>query len=673
MAKLPLDQAVIRFQSNDERIDRFANGNESIGYNTSSGVFVPSIQKFLSNKNVEINVGAESILADATAAKDAAELSATEAAATVASLSASSGASLVGYLPAGTGVIASTVQGKLRESVSVKDFGVLGNGTDETTKLQAALNHLNTIGGGTLHINGEIIRCDGPIVGYTKTKIVGDQGSTIDFSHRTVPYNTASTSLFTFRGSASAEILLTDDATIDNNIVYVSGTDASAFTVGSLVEISMNAAGSFNDPSIAVKTGQLNIVTSVSLASGSRLKLVLDTPIFDTLPVASGARLRKITPVEDITIEGVTFTGPGRYAVSDGDTGLGIYHGKNVTVRNCKFVRIDLRAVEVIGCRGFMIDNCDVYQDPHGTNGNVDSISYGIVYSSSMNGVISNNRIINSRHGIVSSHISSGAVNKYYGVSRFISVDANTVTGNYGDLSGSGFPMSHGGIATHTDAEFISITNNTVSGCRHGVNARFRNVLVKGNTLTGNQFGVYLSSFYRDITIDGNLLSGNANAGNTIYSDSSSNPDEIRSGLVVINNRFNNTSKLTITCSTTVPSAGLQIANNIFTGYNGSVVTTNGMITIDGKFSGEISGNIIKLEKVSIIGVPTALLQGIAVRNAKSLQITGNNIDSTTNCVGLYSTSSNLYVSGNIYSNSGGVSNASVKSCVMGNINLGDF
>lgn len=43
-------------------------------------------------------------------------------------LVASSGSSLIGYLPAGTGAVATTVQAKLRESVSVKDFGAVGDG-----------------------------------------------------------------------------------------------------------------------------------------------------------------------------------------------------------------------------------------------------------------------------------------------------------------------------------------------------------------------------------------------------------------------------------------------------------------------------------------------------------------------------------------------------------------
>ena len=46
---------------------------------------------------------------------------------------------LVEYTPAGTGAVATTVQAKLRESVSVRDFGAVGDGvTDDTAAFDAA-------------------------------------------------------------------------------------------------------------------------------------------------------------------------------------------------------------------------------------------------------------------------------------------------------------------------------------------------------------------------------------------------------------------------------------------------------------------------------------------------------------------------------------------------------
>lgn len=50
-------------------------------------------------------------------------------------------ASQIVYNPAGTGAVATTVQTKLRETVSVKDFGAVGNGiADDTAAIQAAIN-----------------------------------------------------------------------------------------------------------------------------------------------------------------------------------------------------------------------------------------------------------------------------------------------------------------------------------------------------------------------------------------------------------------------------------------------------------------------------------------------------------------------------------------------------
>lgn len=104
-----------------------------------------------------------------------------------------SGSGSVEFTQAGANAVATTVQAKLRETFSVKDFGAVGNGiADDTTAIQRAINAAAVAGGGqvhlptgtylvsaTLQINYDYIGLVGAGTNATVIKRTGDYGNTI--------------------------------------------------------------------------------------------------------------------------------------------------------------------------------------------------------------------------------------------------------------------------------------------------------------------------------------------------------------------------------------------------------------------------------------------------------------------------------------------------------------
>lgn len=106
-------------------------------------------------------------------------------------------ASQVTYTPAGANAVATTVQTKLRETISVKDFGAVGDGvTNDTDAFAAAATYINSLGGGKI-----IVPPGTYIVG--KQTFAGEFGAGYSYSAANILYFNACTKPVTVEGNGA--------------------------------------------------------------------------------------------------------------------------------------------------------------------------------------------------------------------------------------------------------------------------------------------------------------------------------------------------------------------------------------------------------------------------------------------------------------------------------------
>lgn len=152
-------------------------------------------------------------------------------------LAASTGASLIGFIQDGTGAVSRVAQGKMRELISVKDFGAMGDGiTDDTAAIQAAIDSRSTHvtiylptgrykTTGTIYLrrNGVRLVGDGPAA--TEIQYVNASGGIV-FSGDINTFN--STAQYEGCALENFEVISSGSAATDASIVV----DLSAFSYG---------------------------------------------------------------------------------------------------------------------------------------------------------------------------------------------------------------------------------------------------------------------------------------------------------------------------------------------------------------------------------------------------------------------------------------------------------
>lgn len=89
-------------------------------------------------------------------------------------LAAPNGSTLIGFINGAAGTVKRSVQDKLKDTVSIKDFGAVGDGVaDDSTAFNSAVSYLNSLGGGCLYMPRGIYKLSNCQIPYSYISIKG--------------------------------------------------------------------------------------------------------------------------------------------------------------------------------------------------------------------------------------------------------------------------------------------------------------------------------------------------------------------------------------------------------------------------------------------------------------------------------------------------------------------
>jgi parallel beta-helix repeat protein len=438
---------------------------------------------------------------------------------------------LVTYLPGGSGAVATTVQAKLRQTVSVMDFGATGDGTtDDTAAIQAAVNSLTAgvvvFPVGTYLISAKII---------LKSNVsMSGLGATITY---TTPY-ADDTGMFDDNSSAVENITI-EGFVFDGNGTWTNTPFANPYGGGNSVGFTNGQRGValFNASSKKITINN-NTFTGLEqgIYTGACEDILINGNIFDTIGTAavntsctystiSNNVIRSV--LGNLTNAGVTNVDQSIYA-----DGIYFYSAQTVSVtgnviEDCVRIGVVLEGDAVTLCSNISISGNSLknFNSCRGTeyNAAIWAESGKIDYTCSATGNVCDN---------------TGAIagtNASYGIlGTRLTMTGNTITA-----------FNIGITSNELKAFNNTIQNSSQSGIQLGSQSANKSSAIVGNHISNNgACGILIAQSRGEIHISGNMIIDNG--------QTTANPQNF-SGIAI--ERYYNNQKVVISGNTFISSA----------------------------------------------------------------------------------------------------------------------